>query len=191
MDRLLPSGIPPNHGAMGVKSKFTPAEDLKLKQIVESQKGPFSWKEISKLMVTRTPRQCRERYKNYLSDDIKHDQWSPTEDKLIIKLYNEYGNKWNIISKYIKGRTSNAIRNRWKYLIKNGCNQSKAHLTSESSTVEDSNYGPVAKVQEKADNPSDIFSNEGLMDRMINTIFPQGKPNNLFESDEDLSIFVS
>ncbi|EAY20753.1 Myb-like DNA-binding domain containing protein [Trichomonas vaginalis G3] len=191
MDRLLPSGVPPHAGTVGGKSKFTPEEDLKLKQIVESQKEPISWKEISRLMVTRTPRQCRERYKNYLSDSIKHEKWSDSEDVLIMQLFSEYGNKWNIISKYIPGRTSNSIRNRWKYLSKNEvANVTEAPPKNEAQP---SDMGELLKIQapEPSANNSAPSVGDKIMDRLMNNMFPQGKPANIFESDEDISIFVS
>jgi len=49
---------------------------------------------IGAKMAPRTGKQCRERYLNHLSPNIKHGQWSREEDAIMCKLHLEYGNKW-------------------------------------------------------------------------------------------------
>ena len=45
-------------------------------------------------------------------------QWNPDEDAALIQNYRLYGNKWNLIARFIPERTPASIRNRFKYLYK-------------------------------------------------------------------------
>ena len=72
------------------KSKFTPQEDQKLRDLV-SRYGENDWVTISKMMGTRNQRQCRERWTNYLSPNICFAPWSSQEDELLKKLHEEIG----------------------------------------------------------------------------------------------------
>ncbi|EAX91284.1 Myb-like DNA-binding domain containing protein [Trichomonas vaginalis G3] len=117
MDRLLPNGHTPYDDA-GSRSKFTPREDRKLLKLVQEAGRSPNWREISNIMQTRTPRQCRERYQNYLCPKINHKDFTPEEDEMILKQFDIHENKWNAIARCFKGRTGNMIRNRWQTLIR-------------------------------------------------------------------------
>ena len=60
------------------KSKFTPVEDQKLRELV-AKYGDNDWATVSKMMGTRNQRQCRERWTNYLSPKVSNGPWSPQE----------------------------------------------------------------------------------------------------------------
>jgi hypothetical protein len=53
------------------KSRFTQLEDSYLKTLVEKH-GIKDWSLISSLMTKRNPRQCKERWKNYISPRVNH-----------------------------------------------------------------------------------------------------------------------
>ncbi|KAH0791403.1 Myb-like DNA-binding domain containing protein [Histomonas meleagridis] len=95
-----------------IKVKFTEAEDQKLSQLV-SIFGPKDWITISKLMDSRNPRQCRERWKNYLNPELRRDPWTPEEDRLLCQKHDELGAKWNKIARFFNNRSDNSLRNRW------------------------------------------------------------------------------
>jgi hypothetical protein len=70
-------------------------------------------------MPTRSARQCRDRYKNYLIDDLVTEAWAPQEDAVIVEKFHEIGPKWVEISKFLNGRSGNHVKNRWhKHLSK-------------------------------------------------------------------------
>lgn len=98
-----------------LKTKFTPEEDLKLMNII-SLGFARNWNQVALFMGTRNPRQCRERWNNYLNPNIRNDPWSPMEDALLIQKYKEYGSKWRKISKFFHNRSDNALRNRMQLL---------------------------------------------------------------------------
>lgn len=190
MDRLLPSGESPKANMLGSKNKFTPQEDERLRYFVEKAVPKLTWKEISILMRTRSPRQCRERYQNYLSSKVSHNDFSNDEDQQILRLFNEHGKKWNIIAQYLPGRTGNAVRNRWQWLVK----KQKINVSDASSPImraidirsAPSNSTIPATSQPQNSNfktYEEFFYNFGL--------FNQGKNSAIFENDEDQGIFVS
>ena len=101
------------------RHKFSKPEDERLTDLVY-QYGTKKWRTIASLMEDRTPRQCRERWKYYLNPDLKVGNWTEEEDDLIIEKRDELGPKWMKISKFFQNRTDAMIKNRYKYLIKNG-----------------------------------------------------------------------
>ena len=96
-----------------MKHKFSHEEDILLTNLVEKY-GTSNWKLIADRMKGRTNRQCRERWKYYLSPNLKHESWSNNEEKLLLEKVNEYGTKWSLISKYFPNRTDVDIKNRYK-----------------------------------------------------------------------------
>lgn len=102
-------------GKVNIKVKFTEEEDKKLRRIIR-QYGTRNWLKVSSLMKTRNPRQCRERWNNYLNPDLTNDPWTPEEDRLLEEKYAELGQSWNAISKFFVGRSDNSLRNRYMKL---------------------------------------------------------------------------
>jgi hypothetical protein len=103
------------HSRLLPKSKFSAAEDGKLLDLV-ARFGTTNWIHIASLMETRNPRQCRERYANYLNPDLRQDNWTADEDLLLTQKHQEFGSKWNKIAKFFVNRSDNALRNRWQLL---------------------------------------------------------------------------
>ena len=100
-----------------VKSKFTPEEDKKLLQLVQNSTD-VDWSYIASQLPNRNPRQCRERWQNYLNPDLKAQIWTEEEDRLILERYNEMGPHWNAIGRTFVGRSGNAVRNRYLVLMR-------------------------------------------------------------------------
>jgi hypothetical protein len=75
--------------------------------------GTKSWNDIACHVPSRTSKQCRERWFNWLNPGIKHDRFQPWEDQLIVAKQREYGNKWSTIANHLPGRSTNAVKNRW------------------------------------------------------------------------------
>ena len=91
---------------------FTMEEDNRLCELV-NEFGDKNWRVISRQMPNRTTRQCRERYRNYLSPRVKNGPWTQEEDILLEQKYLEYGPRWATIAKFFPSRSDVNIKNRW------------------------------------------------------------------------------
>ena len=82
-----------------------------------------SWEKVAQDLPDRTARQCRDRWLNYLSPNIRKDPWLWSEDKLLVAKINEMGTHWSNIAKYFVGRSDNHIKNRWYSYLKSRVTQ--------------------------------------------------------------------
>ena len=137
-----------------VKLKFTAEEDARLTSLV-TQYGTKDWVKISLYMQTRNPRQCRERWNNYVNPNLRTDPWTAEEDKLLEQKYEEFGARWNKISKFFTNRSDNSIRNRWMLIARRKRNSDTSPISPppvtdpvRTSGVEQAVIGvPVAEMQ--------------------------------------------
>ena len=100
------------HRPSGFRQMFSQEEDKLLKLLV-AKFGEGSWKEIAKNMPDRTPRQCRERYKNYLAPAIQNGPWTDAEDQLLSEKVRIFGFQWAKIAIFFPSRSSVNVKNRW------------------------------------------------------------------------------
>lgn len=94
------------------KSTWTPDEDKLLFEIVEKFGGK-NWPAIASHVPGRSGKQCRERYKNHLDPCLKKTPFTHDEDLQILRMVEQFGPKWALISEKLQGRTDNAIKNRY------------------------------------------------------------------------------
>lgn len=99
-----------------IRQKFSSEEDQKLKDLV-LELGESNWNEVANRIGTRTARQCRERFKNYLSPAIKNDPWTEEDNEKLRIKYAEYGPKWSQIAKFFPTRSEVNIKNHWTLLF--------------------------------------------------------------------------
>jgi N-glycosylase/DNA lyase len=101
-----------------LKRRFTPAEDEVLLRLLAAL-GPGRWEEIARYIPERSPRQCRERYENYLTETFPKYPWTPADDEQLLKQVAARGHHWTIIAQFFPGRNTNDLKNRWyKFLAK-------------------------------------------------------------------------
>ncbi|KAK8857550.1 hypothetical protein M9Y10_015955 [Tritrichomonas musculus] len=122
----IPRSIIINSYINGVSRRrnFAKEEDKRLSYLVE-QYGTSNWELIASMMPLRNARQCRDRFRNYLSPKINLKKWTKEEDTLLISKYNELGPKWVQISQYFDGRSDNNLKNRWYTHLRKKCQETE------------------------------------------------------------------
>lgn len=140
-----------------IRNKFTLEEDQKLRELVQKH-GEHSWNLISSLMENRNQRQCRERWKHYLSCDLNEASkpWSKEEDKILLKRYNELGGKWTKIARELPGRSDLQVKIRFM----NHINKKNRHkLDSDEYEISDDCFEEYGDKEKDLEN-NDIQTNE-------------------------------
>lgn len=101
------------------KGPWSPEEDAKLKEYIEKHGTGGNWITLPKKVgLTRCGKSCRLRWLNYLRPNIKHGEFSDSEDKIICTLFASIGSRWSIIASKLEGRTDNDVKNYWNTKLK-------------------------------------------------------------------------
>ena len=177
------------------KKRFTKEEDIKLLTLV-SKYGPKNWKAISQEMNNRCGRQCRDRYVNYLSPDVKKTKWTIHEDRLLVDLYNQWGPKWSVIASKFKGRTASSVKNRWNFTIGRYITEShkKSRDSSKKKPMEQISKELELEFEEELDEPGEFNKEDSA--KTIETVgtnkillFDSNALDNLSQWDAFCNIF--
>jgi hypothetical protein len=93
------------------RHQFTEPEDALL-ILLTAHIGVGKWDEIAAKMVGRNARQCRERWKHYLSVRSSERPWTKEEDELLIEKRKEIGPKWTKLAALFDGRSDIQVKSR-------------------------------------------------------------------------------
>ncbi|CAN6240386.1 unnamed protein product [Urochloa humidicola] len=122
-------------GGEGVrKGPWMAEEDEVLLEHVRAH-GPRDWSSIrSKGLLPRTGKSCRLRWVNKLRPDLKTGcKFSAEEERVVLELQAQFGNKWARIATYLPGRTDNDVKNFWSTRQKRLARLLRAPLPGASS----------------------------------------------------------
>lgn len=127
-----------------IRTRFAPQEDKEILRLV-SLYGYKDWSKISSELskssnnfIQKTPRQCRDRYVNYLSPNIKKGEWTLEEDQCLVHNYVMSLFNLKSMKKLLPGRSEVAIKNRMKHLSKFGIGIIKSTIDKNLQTNEQS-----------------------------------------------------
>lgn len=128
------------------RQKFTTEEDSRLIELVNMY-GCHSWKKIGQFMKTRTTRQCRERYLNYLSPGLVNGPWTAHEDKFLIEKVKEMGPSWSKIVKFFPTRSDVNIKNRYSLLISKGKVPPLKHRNKQAKKIKEEDKPKISELK--------------------------------------------
>jgi hypothetical protein len=69
-------------------------------------------------MRNRNPKQCKERWANYLSPDVCLLPWTDEEDQILLTKVAESGAKWVQLKAFFPKRSDANLKNRWFILMR-------------------------------------------------------------------------
>ncbi|KAF3331527.1 protein ODORANT1-like protein [Carex littledalei] len=141
------------------KGPWSPDEDKRLLDFLLN--NPLCcWRLVPKLAgLLRCGKSCRLRWLNYLRPDLKRGLLCESEEKLVIDLHAQFGNRWSKIAAQLPGRTDNEIKNLWnthikKKLAKMGIDPITHKPVSPSENASDDHHGEGEEEEEEEKTPT-------------------------------------
>ncbi|GAB4860278.1 hypothetical protein Ancab_011759 [Ancistrocladus abbreviatus] len=83
--------------------------------------------------LKRTGKSCRLRWVNYLHPGLKRGKMTPHEEKLVLELHSQWGNRWSRIARRLPGRTDNEIKNYWRTHMRKKAQERKRAISPSST----------------------------------------------------------
>lgn len=84
--------------------------------------------ELTRLGYTKTPKQCKERWTNYVSPSVIGDEWSAEDNLRLLKLHADYSNHWKDIAPKFPGRTDNCVKNQLFSILRKALRKLSRHF---------------------------------------------------------------
>ncbi|XP_054799270.1 transcription factor MYB20-like [Prosopis cineraria] len=130
------------------KGPWTADEDKKLINFLLNN-GQCCWRTVPKLAgLLRCGKSCRLRWTNYLRPDLKRGLLSDYEEKMVIDLHAQLGNRWSKIASHLPGRTDNEIKNHWNTHIKKKLKKMGIDPVTHKPLVSDQVQNPPSQINQ-------------------------------------------
>lgn len=179
-DDSLVMAVNTSEGQVPKKSTSTwrREEDERLIKLVDRY-GACHWSTIATYLPNRTGKQARERWMNQLNPELKKKNWTCEEDRIILTLRSQLGNRWSTIANHLPGRTDNSVKNRFNSTIQ--------RAMKDCSTVQGSNNLNINTIIESIHNGASYSAGK---QREGNTVCAQSKSSSKNSSKAFLSTQV-
>jgi hypothetical protein len=158
-----------------MKHPFSHEEDMIIINFV-NENGISNFSELNSILPTRTVRQIRERYRNYLDPKVNLDSFSNEEDLKLKELVLIFGQKWSMFTSMFNGRTDVHLKNHFKKLTRN-----------EAKTAPKISKKEIQQIQIIPKREQYVQLNEN---KLFNPIEQKPRKNQLFEEKDSTSQFT-
>ncbi|XP_041997524.1 transcription factor MYB15-like [Salvia splendens] len=130
---------------------------------------------------------------NYLKPGLTRGGFTQQERDLIIKLHQQYGNKWSVIAAKLPGRTDNGVKNYWHAYLKNRAiteSGKEAEIRDGSSSVIKSK---LRHIKPRVSSSSKVFILESSDPNLtaIPTVMELGSDSSVKQSCSNMSSVTS
>mmetsp|Transcript_5725 Transcript_5725/g.10229 ORF Transcript_5725/g.10229 Transcript_5725/m.10229 type:complete len:174 (+) Transcript_5725:1153-1674(+) len=119
----------------------------------------MDWVFMAHYFPGKTPSCLRRRWLNKLDPSIKKARWTNEEDDLIMKMFQEHGGNWKLMSQRLEGRPATVIKNHFYGALKR---RVVSHKVAESKGItklaEDSIVSSFFASQDDCDEGIDLMS---------------------------------
>jgi hypothetical protein len=105
---------------------------------LKAEKSDISWDEMAAHLPGRDPRQCRERWTNYLNSTVNRGPSTNAEDELLLSLHRQFGPKWALMRRLFQDRTDIFLKNRFQQLKRS--NPSRISMNGEPAVSTDGGH---------------------------------------------------
>jgi hypothetical protein len=162
-----------------------------------------------------TSKICRERWQNHLNPSINRDSWTSEEDVFLIETFLIYGGKWGAISRGLRGRTENHVKNRFHSLKRRAQRLTRCYkikkgsilelmLAAVSAKMEDS-VNTTSALPQQFENPFDMKINDFALlvrdfpekpfatsqDEFRMLVSPQAETSDTFLESDEMELWLN
>ncbi|BFZ58409.1 Pre-mRNA-splicing factor cef1 [Savitreella phatthalungensis] len=123
-------------------SAWTNVEDEILKAAI-AKYGLNQWARISSLLVRKTPKQCKARWREWLDPGIRKLEWTRDEDEKLLHAVKLFPSQWRTVAGFV-GRTSTQCLARYQRLLDDA--DGAAPLVGEDALMQQADTDPETKV---------------------------------------------
>jgi myb proto-oncogene protein len=93
------------------RCRWTGAEDEMLEMLAEKYRN--DWGKLAEFLPRHSAAAIQKRWKNKIDPQYSKGKWTPEEDEMICRLYEQEGGNWVKLAKSVPGRHPDQIKNRY------------------------------------------------------------------------------